>query len=112
MMSMTYLERNSARMAEQEDAVDSKSTARKGVRVRLSLRAPGNQQAAEHKSVAFFVGFESRGRMKRYPMIKTRLFAGRISVDLLNEMHRFKGSNTYHLERALRLHVKVMKETD
>ncbi len=29
-----------ARMAEQEDAVDSKSTARKGVRVRLSLRAP------------------------------------------------------------------------
>ncbi len=29
-----------ARMAELVDAVDSKSTARKGVRVRLSLRAP------------------------------------------------------------------------
>gem|GEM_PF-3119299 len=40
MMSMTYPERNIARMAEQEDAVDSKSTAGNGVRVRLSLRAP------------------------------------------------------------------------
>ncbi len=34
----------------------------------------------------------------------------RLPVDLLNEIHRFKGSNTYHLERALRLYVKVMKE--
>ncbi len=38
--------RNIARMAEQEDAVDSKSTARKGVRVRLSLRAPGNHKGS------------------------------------------------------------------
>ncbi len=48
------------------------------------------------------------GRMKKYSMIKTRVFAGRLPVDLLNEIHRFKGSNTYHLERALRLYVRVM----
>ena len=48
------------------------------------------------------------GRMKKYSMIKTKVFAGRLPVDLLNEIHKFKGSNTYHLERALRLYVKVM----
>ena len=32
------------------------------------------------------------------------------SVDLLNGIDKFKGSNTFHLERALRLYVKVMKE--
>jgi len=29
-------------------------------------------------------------------------------MDLLNEIHKFKENNTYHLERALRLYVKVM----
>ena len=48
------------------------------------------------------------GRMKKYSMIKTKVFAGRLPVDLLNEIHLFKGSNTYHLERSLRLYVKVM----
>ncbi|MGO9121433.1 MAG: hypothetical protein ACLQPD_27960 [Desulfomonilaceae bacterium] len=48
--------------------------------------------------------------MKKYSSVKTKVFAGRLPVDLLNEIHRFKGSNTYHLERALRLYVMVMKE--
>jgi hypothetical protein len=48
------------------------------------------------------------GRLKKYSTIKTRVFAGRLPVDLLNEIHKFKGSNTYHLERALRLYVKVL----
>ncbi len=51
------------------------------------------------------------GRLKKCSTIKTKLIAGRMPLDLLNEIHRFKGSNTYHLERALRLYVKVMKET-
>ncbi len=52
----------------------------------------------------------SGGRTRKYSTVKTRILAGRLPVDLLNEVHRFKGSNTYHLERALRLYVKVMKE--
>ena len=50
-------------------------------------------------------------RIKKYSLIKTRVFAGRLPVDSLNQIHRFKGSNTYHLERALRLYMMVMKET-
>lgn len=50
--------------------------------------------------------------MKRCSMIKTRVFASRIPVDLLNEIHKFKGSNTYRLERALRLYVMVMAAKD
>ena len=52
----------------------------------------------------------SGGRTRKYSTIKTKVFAGRLPVDLLNEIHKFKGSNTYHLERALRLYVMVMKE--
>lgn len=48
------------------------------------------------------------GRTKKYATLKKRVFAGRLPVDLLNEIHKFRGSNTYHLERALRLYVKVM----
>jgi hypothetical protein len=48
------------------------------------------------------------GRLKKYSTTKTRVFAGRLPVDLINEIHKFKGSNTYHLERALRLYVRVM----
>jgi hypothetical protein len=48
------------------------------------------------------------GRLKKYSTTKTRVFAGRLPVDLLNEIHKFKGSNTYHLERALRLYVKIL----
>jgi hypothetical protein len=51
------------------------------------------------------------GRLKKYSMIKTKLIAGRMPVDLINEIHRFKGTDTYHLERALRLYALVMKET-
>jgi len=40
--------------------------------------------------------------------LKKRVFAGRLPVDLMNEIHKFRGSNTYHLERALRLYVLVM----
>jgi hypothetical protein len=52
------------------------------------------------------------GRLKKYSTMKTRVFAGRLPVDLLNEIHRFKGSYTYHLERALRLYVMVMGVKD
>jgi len=48
------------------------------------------------------------GRMKKYSTLKTRVFAGRLPVDLINEIHKLKGSNTFYLERALRLYVKVM----
>jgi hypothetical protein len=54
----------------------------------------------------------SGGRNRKYSTIKTKLIAGRMPVDLLNDIHKFKGSNTYHLERALRLYVKVITETD
>jgi hypothetical protein len=40
--------------------------------------------------------------------IKKILFAGTLPVDLLNQIHQFKGSNTFHLERAFWLYVKVM----
>ncbi len=46
--------------------------------------------------------------MKKYSTVETRVFAGRLPVDLINEIHKFKGFNTYHLEKALRLYVKVM----
>jgi hypothetical protein len=49
------------------------------------------------------------GRRKKRSTIKTRIFGGRIPTALINEIHEFSGSNTYHLERALRLYVKVMK---
>jgi hypothetical protein len=48
------------------------------------------------------------GRRKKYSTLKTRVFAGRLPTDLINEIHKFEGSNTYHLERALRLYVKVL----
>ena len=47
--------------------------------------------------------------MKKYSTVKTKVFAGRLPVDLLNEIHKFEGSNAFHLERALRLYVKVMR---
>lgn len=49
------------------------------------------------------------GRTKKYATLKKRVFAGRLPVDLINQIHQFKGSNTYHLERALRLYVTVMR---
>ncbi len=52
------------------------------------------------------------GKRKKYSTIKTILIAGRMPVDLLNDIHRFKGSNTYHLEKALRLYVQVMRDKD
>jgi hypothetical protein len=48
------------------------------------------------------------GRMRKYSSVKKRIFAGRLPVALINEIHLFKGSNTYHLEKALRLYIKVM----
>ena len=53
----------------------------------------------------------SDGRTRKYSTIKTKVIAGRLPVGLLNEIHRFKGSDTYHLEKALRLYVQIMKET-
>ncbi len=54
----------------------------------------------------------SGGRNRKYSTIKTKIFAGRIPVDLLNEINKFKGRKTYHLERALRLYVMVMGVKD
>ncbi len=51
------------------------------------------------------------GRMKKYSTLKTRVIAGRLPVDLINQINRLKGSKTFHLERALRLYIQVMKET-
>jgi|GEM_PF-4213488 len=52
------------------------------------------------------------GRRKRYSPIKTKVIAARLPVELLNQIHEFKGTDTYHLERALRLYVKVMGARD
>jgi hypothetical protein len=52
------------------------------------------------------------GRMKKYAVVKIKTLSGRLPVDLLNEIHKFKGSNTYHLERALRLYVRLMGAKD
>ena len=43
---------------------------------------------------------------------QNKCFAGRLPVELLNEIHKSKGSIAYHLERALRLYVKVMGAKD
>ncbi len=48
------------------------------------------------------------GRRKRYSPVKTKVIAGRLPVALLNELHVFKGTDTYHLERALGLYVKIL----
>ena len=50
--------------------------------------------------------------MKKYSTLKTRVIAGRMPVDLINQINQFKGSKTFHLERALRLYVKVMGAKD
>jgi hypothetical protein len=54
----------------------------------------------------------SGGPKKKYSPIKKKVIAARIPVDLLNQIHEFKGTDTYHLERALRLYVKVMEGRD
>ena len=51
------------------------------------------------------------GRNRKYSTLKTRVIAGRMPVDLINQINQFKGSKTFHLERALRLYLKIMKET-
>jgi len=48
--------------------------------------------------------------VKKYATVKIRVFKGRLPVDLINEIHKFKGYTALHLEWALRLHVKVMKD--
>ncbi|MGO9572382.1 MAG: hypothetical protein ACLP5H_33110 [Desulfomonilaceae bacterium] len=52
------------------------------------------------------------GREKKYSTLQNRIFGGRLPVDLINEIHKFKGSNIYHLERALRLYAKAMGSRD
>jgi hypothetical protein len=52
----------------------------------------------------------SGGRNRKYSRFKTRVIAGRMPVELINQINQFKGSKTFHLERALRLYVKVVKE--
>ncbi len=49
------------------------------------------------------------GRRKKYSTLKTKVIAARLPVELLNQIHEFKGSDRQHLEKALRLYVKVLK---
>ena len=51
------------------------------------------------------------GRNRKYSTFKTRVIAGRLPIEVINQINRLKGSKTFHLERALRLYVMVMKET-
>jgi hypothetical protein len=48
------------------------------------------------------------GRKKRYSPLKTKVIAARIPVELLNQIHEFKGTDTYYLEKALRLYVLIL----
>ncbi|MGO9568256.1 MAG: hypothetical protein ACLP5H_12015 [Desulfomonilaceae bacterium] len=48
------------------------------------------------------------GRKKRYSPVKTKVIAARLPVELLNQIHEFKGSDRHHVEKALRLYVMVM----
>jgi hypothetical protein len=48
------------------------------------------------------------GRNGKYSTLKTRVIAGRLPVEVINQINRLKGSKTFHLERAMRLYVKVM----
>ena len=52
------------------------------------------------------------GRNRKYSTLKTRVIAGLMPVDLINQINRLKGSKTFHLERALRLYVMVMGAKD
>jgi hypothetical protein len=48
------------------------------------------------------------GPTKKYATLKKRVFARTLPVDLINEIHEFKGNNTFHLEKALRLYVLIL----
>jgi hypothetical protein len=52
------------------------------------------------------------GRRKKYSETKTKVIAARLPVDLLNRIHEFKGYDREHLERAMRLYVKIMGMKD
>ncbi|MGO9121437.1 MAG: hypothetical protein ACLQPD_27985 [Desulfomonilaceae bacterium] len=52
------------------------------------------------------------GRNRKYSTFKTRVIAGRLPVEVINQINRLKGSKTFHLERALRLYVQVMAAKD
>jgi len=49
------------------------------------------------------------GKRKKRATVKTRIFGGRIPNGLKNAIHEFRGLNTWHLERAIRLYLKGMK---
>jgi hypothetical protein len=51
------------------------------------------------------------GRNRKYSTFKTRVIAGRLPIEVINQINQFKGSKTFHLERALRLYAMIMKET-
>jgi len=48
-------------------------------------------------------------RGKRLSTVKTKILAGRMPTDLINELRSLKGSYSEHLERALKFYVKVIK---
>ncbi|MGO9121431.1 MAG: hypothetical protein ACLQPD_27950 [Desulfomonilaceae bacterium] len=51
------------------------------------------------------------GRNRKYSTLKTRVIAGRLPIEVINQINRFKGSKSFHVERSLRLYLMIMKET-
>ncbi len=52
------------------------------------------------------------GRRKLYSPIKTKVIAARIPVELLNQIHEFKGTDSEHVEKALRLYLLILGAKD
>lgn len=50
------------------------------------------------------------GCYKKMSTVKTKIVGARLPVDLINELNRLGGSKTYHLERAVRLYLKILDD--
>jgi hypothetical protein len=48
-------------------------------------------------------------RKKRLSTVKTKIIAGRMPTELINELRALGGSNTSHLEKALIFYLKLIK---
>ena len=51
------------------------------------------------------------GPTKKQKSIKTRIIAGRVPVSVINQIDMLGISRSYHLERALRLYLRVIAAT-
>jgi hypothetical protein len=48
-------------------------------------------------------------RSKRLSTVKTKILAGRMPTELINELRALGDSTTSHIERALRIYLKILK---